>query len=336
VSTVPLYQDATRAWGLIEGEVLALLAKLPESSVDCIVTDPPYALDFRHEPWDGQDIRRAVREDGEPASTGESFSRWTSRWAAECKRVLKPGGHLLAFGAPRTFHHLTTGVENAGLDIRDVLLWMFAQGAPKSRRMPGGQGTALKPAYEPILLARAPLAGTTPHNVEAWGTGALNIDATRVGQAGYWPAHVAFTHAAGCGERCAPDCPAQMIDAARPDLCPSRLFFCAKAAKPEREVGCAALPLVNDLIFSRPAPRLRRNTHPTVKPIELMRWLVRLVAPPGGVVLDPFAGSATTGIAALLEGRQFLGLEREAAYVDIACARLTHWAAIAAREAAPS
>jgi len=154
VSTVPLYQDATRAWGLIEADALALLAKLPENSIDCIVTDPPYALGFRHEPWDGQDIRRAVREDGEPASTGESFSRWTSRWAAECKRVLKPGGYLLAFGAPRTFHHLTTGVENAGLDIRDVLLWMFAQGTPKSRRMPAGQGTALKPAYEPILLAR--------------------------------------------------------------------------------------------------------------------------------------------------------------------------------------
>ena len=104
--------------------------------------------------------------------------RWTRVWAAEAKRVLKPGGHIVAFGAPRTFHRLVSGVEDAGFEIRDVLLWLYAQGFPKSRRLPHGQGTALKPAYEPILLARAPMIGTTQLNLDRWGTGALNIEAS--------------------------------------------------------------------------------------------------------------------------------------------------------------
>ena len=142
-----------------------------------------------------------------------------------------------------------------------------------------------------------------------------------------------LSHAPGCTEtRCTTGCPAGMIDSARPDLLPSRLFFCGKASKREREAGCDELPLQNDLLYSRPAVRLRRNIHPTVKPMSLMRHLVKLITPPGGLVLDLFAGSASTGIGAVLEGRRFLGLEREAVYVDIACARLTHWAAIAVRE----
>ena len=131
---------------------------------------------------------------------------------------------------------------------------------------------------------------------------------------------------------CSPDCPVRLIDAARPDLLPSRLFFCAKATKAEREAGCEQLPLRRDEIFSGGTPRLRRNVHPTVKPVELMRWLARLTAPAGGLVLDPFAGSGSTGVGAVMEGRTFLGLEREGHYVDIACARLNHWAAIAVQE----
>ena len=250
---------------------------------------------------------------------------WTRQWAVECQRVLKPGGHLLAFGAPRTFHRLTSGVEDTGLQLRDVLMWVHAQGAPKARKLPGGRAALLKPAYEPILLARAPLAGTTPRNLEGWGTGALNTESARVN--GYWPANLALSHAPGCTkDHCTSDCPAGLLDAARPELRPSRLFFCAKAPKREREAGCGELPLQSDLLYSRPALRLRRNIHPTVKPIALMRWLVALVTPPGGVVLDPFAGSGTTGIAAVQEDRLFLGVEREPKYIDIACARLTHWA----------
>ena len=253
-----LYEDATRAWGLIEADALALLAELPENSVDAIVTDPPYGISFHNEAWDGADIYRAAHQDREPLSDGEAFTRWTSQWAAECGRVLKPGGHLLAFGAPRTFHRLASGVEDAGLEIRDTLLWVHAQGAPKARKLPGGRAPLLKPAYEPILLARAPFTGTTPRNLQEWGTGALNIEASRVN--GYWPAHLALSHAPGCTDaRCTSDCPAGLLDSAHPDLRPSRLFFCAKASKGEREAGCDELPLQSDLLYSRPAVRLRRT-----------------------------------------------------------------------------
>jgi len=323
-----LYEDATRAWGLIEANALLTLAKLPDHSVDAVITDPPYGIGIVGEAWDGRDIRRAGGS--EPSVRAEeAFQRWTQAWAAECRRVLKPGAHLLSFGAPRTFHRLVAGVEDAGLEVRDQLLWLNAQGMPKSRRLPGGLGTTLKPAYEPILLARAPFDGRVADNLEAFGTGALNIDQTRVGEAGYWPAHVAISHSPDCADTsCATDCPAGMIDRARPQTRPSRLFFCAKATRAEREAGCQQLPRRTVALYTgkRHSQRVVRNVHPTVKPIELMRWLVRLAVPPGGIVLDPFTGSGSTGIAAVLEGRVFLGIEREARYVDVACARLTHWA----------
>jgi DNA modification methylase len=327
-SKLALYQDDSGRWGLVEGDALAVLAKLPDASIDCVVTDPPYGIDFAGETWDGRDIRQAASERGR---MGEAFERWSRVWAGEARRVLKPGGHLLAFGAPRTFHRLACGIEDAGLEVRDQLLWLYAQGLPKSRRLPGGRGTNLKPAYEPILLARAPLAGGALRTIEAWGTGALNTETSRV--SGYWPAHLTLSHPSGCTEtRCTRECPVRLIDAGRPDLHPSRLFFCAKASKQEREAGCEQLPARPVVLFGgRRRARRRRNTHRTVKPLALMRWLVKLVTPPGGVVLDPFTGSGSTGAAALLEGRTFLGIEREAAYVDIACARLTHWAASAAQ-----
>jgi DNA modification methylase len=322
---LPMFSDATDRWRLLEADALLALTKLPDACVDAIVVDPPYGIGFRGEAWDGADIHGGVGVDGQPLSDGEAFAAWTRGWAAECGRVLKPGGHLLAFGSPRTFHRLTSGIEDAGLDVRDVLMWVYGQGTPKARKLPGGVAAMLKPAYEPILLARAPLVGTTPRNLGAWGTGALNIEASRV--SGYWPANLALSHAPDCTEvGCTSDCPAGLMDAARPDLRPSRLFYSAKASKWEREAGCEQLPLQSDRLYSRPAVRLRRNIHPTVKPLALMRWLVALVTPPGGVVLDPFAGSGSTGIAAVMEERLFLGIEREPKYVDIACARLAHWA----------
>ncbi len=316
---LPLYRDATDRWRLAEADSLSLMAVLPENSINAVVTDPPYGIAFHGESWDG-----AGKAGGQLADS-EAFAAWAKAWAVECQRVLKPGGHMVAFGSPRTFHRLVSGIEDSGLQIRDVLMWVYAQGAPKTRKLPGGLAAMLKPAYEPILLARKPPDGTTPRNLEEWGTGALNIEASRVN--GYWPAHLVLSHTPGCTDTsCASDCPAGQLDATHPDLRPSRLFFCAKASKREREAGCDELPLQSDLLYSRPAPRLRRNIHPTVKPLALMRWLVALVTPPGGVVLDPFAGSATTGIAAVMENRPFLGIEREARYIDIACARLTHWA----------
>ncbi|HEX3691955.1 MAG TPA: site-specific DNA-methyltransferase [Solirubrobacteraceae bacterium] len=325
-TTVSLYEDDTQAWGLIEGDALMTLVKLPDHSIDTVVCDPPYGISFRGEAWDGKDIRQAAGD--ERLTATEAFQRWTTAWAAQCRRVLKPGGHMVSFGAPRTFHRLVSGIEDGGLEIRDTLMWLYGTGVPKSRRLPEGQGTTLKPAYEPIVLARAPLEGNVQATIDAWDTGALNIDATRIGQKGYWPANLTLSHA--------PDCPAELIDAGSAGA--SRLFYCAKASRREREAGCEELPPKSVQIFtgkSRP-PRVVANIHPTVKPLSLMRWLVRLITPLDGLVLDPFTGSGSTGIAAVAEDRMFLGIEREAAYVDVACARLTHWAAIAAqREVLP-
>lgn len=336
-----LYGDLT-SWALVAGDSLKLMAALPAGSVDVVITDPPYGLGFKGESWDGGSLAR-------PAG----FQDFSHTWAEEALRVLRPGGHLVCFGATRTFHRLLAGVEDAGLEIRDMLLWLHGAGVPKSRLLPGGLGTALKPAYEPILLARAPLErGTTVlGNVEHHGTGALNIDTTRPSRRartasatdspGYWPSHMLLSHQPDCSGRegaCTKGCAVALIDelaSPGPHGPLSRLFYCAKASRAEREAGCEQLARSSTSIFSSAGglARPRANDHPTVKPLGLMRWLVRLTAPPGGLALDPFAGSGSTGCAAVLEGRQFVGVEREARYLPIARARLAQWSKAAVAEA---
>lgn len=314
----PIFRDNSNRWALVEGDSLQLLAGLPDQSVDAVITDPPYGLGFAGHTWD----RPASASGSGPAA---AFTAWTTRWAAECRRILKPGGHLLAFGAPRTFHRLVCGIEDGGLEIRDVVMWLYGSGVPKSRRLPGGLGTALKPAYEPVLLARAPLAGTVAATLAGYGTGGLDIATTAIGGR-RWPANLALSHGVDCQPAgCEPDCPVALLDRHRPDVQPSRFFYAAKASHAERNAGCQQLPQTVGQVYSQQKPRRpAANLHPTVKPVAVMQWLVRLVCPPGGVVLDPFAGSGTTGVATLAEERRFFGLEREGAYVDIACARLAH------------
>ena len=277
-------------------------------------------------------------------------------------------------------------IEDAGFEIRDSLIWNYGSGFPKSLNVGNGRGTALKPAFEPVVVARKPLIGTVAANVLKHGTGALNIDACRVqgggavhavqsdpgkrtgtvgadlgftrqdvdtfraAQAasiertntlGRWPANVIFTHAPGCGEDgCAPGCPVAALDAQSGDAGASRFFtvteygdddlpgvpffYNAKASRSEREAGCGELPARSGADAVERAAGEVRNHHPTVKPVAVMRWLVRLVTPPGGVVLDPFLGSGTTGIAAMKEGMSFVGIEREADYLAIARARIAH------------
>lgn len=329
------------------GDCLEVLRTLPDNSVDAVVTDPPYGLSFMGKRWD-YDV--------------PSVEVW-----AECLRVLKPGGHLLAFAGTRTQHRMAVRIEDAGFEIRDMIAWVYGSGFPKSHNLKDdwqGWGTALKPALEPITVARKPLIGTVAENVLTHGTGALNVDGCRVAcdwQAERGDARLRSgkqvtqdswqgpnTKQAGstCADRVSPQgrWPANLIHdgsdevvglfpktapskaAARGGSNPNpmdwgngrsdgqivkghndnggnaaRFFYCAKASKADREAN---------------------KNHPTVKPTALMQYLCRLVTPPGGTVLDPFMGSGSTGKAAMLEGFQFIGIEREAEYVAIARERI--------------
>ena len=420
----PYFEDDTVR--LFLGDSLDVLPTLPDASIDSICTDPPYELGFMGKTWDASGI-------------AYNIGLWRHCW-----RVLKPGGHLVAFGAPRTYHRLTCAIEDAGFEIRDSLHWVFGSGFPKgqdiaksidrhrddraqvlqvtawlaaardaagwtNRRIDalwgfngmaglwttqgkaaivpkleqwsrlrdelgfddtailplvaelngrkGGLGeawgqrevigsrhsglaegnasvflrgatqyedgmvpvtapaseaarrwqgwnTQLKPAHEPIVLARKSTGyESTVANVLLRGTGALNIDGCRT-EAGRWPTDVLFGHGPDCvdGGACVQGCPL-------PELGQQARFFPvfryeAKAPSSER-------------------PRANGMAHPTTKPLSLIRWLVRLVTPPGGTVLDPFAGSGTTLEACVLEGFNVIGVEREAAYAELCVGRLS-------------
>lgn len=331
---------------LINGDCLIEMKKLPENSVDSIVTDPPYGLSFMGKKWD-YDV--------------PSVEIWQ-----ECLRVLKPGGHLLSFAGTRTQHRMAVRIEDAGFEIRDMIAWVYGQGFPKSHNLDGdwkGWGTALKPSLEPITVARKPLIGTVVENVQEYGTGALNIDGCRVGtesrpvmvrtdtvvsansmsgestgatsngevtNIGRWPANLIHdgseevtelfpqskgfsgggTKGAGFrgeyvnGEKHENELPAQVYNDSGSA---ARFFYCAKASKKDRNEGL---------------PEGEKSNHPTVKPTDLMRYLCKLVTRPGGIVLDPFMGSGSTGKAAKLEGLDFIGIELSEDYCKIAESRI--------------
>jgi DNA modification methylase len=335
-------------WRVDHGDCLDLLRAMPDCSVDSVCCDPPYGLSFMGKKWD-YDV---------PA---------VEVWA-ECLRVLKPGGHLLAFAGTRTQHRMAVRIEDAGFEIRDMIAWVYGSGFPKSHNLKGdwkGWGTALKPAIEPITMARKPFPGTVAANVAEWGTGAVNVDGCRVGTSERM-SHGGRQHTeVGYGGGTADDgsfatqqhpagrWPSNLIHdgseevlAGFPgegDKSAARFMYCPKASKADRDSGCEGLEErvititeghgrgnINTskgdgtgLRENRP----RRNTHATVKPTALMQYLCRLVTPPGGTVLDPFTGSGSTGKAAMLEGFSFIGLEREAEYVEIARRRIAEAAA---------
>lgn len=369
---------------VLVGDCREVLKEIPDCSVDSVVCDPPYELGFMGKSWD---------------STGVAYD--VSLWG-EVLRVLKPGGHLLAFGGSRTYHRLACAVEDAGFEIRDQIMWVYGSGFPKSLNIGKqdgcedwvGWGTALKPAHEPIVVARKPLDGTVAANVLKWGVGGLNIDGCRVGDevrfnsfagnkntgmtagddrtdsgkglfagnvdggsevAGRWPANLIHDGSdevlelfpdtgKSTGGRIGKksmgnvtNVPAGQFEAGDPGYGDSgsaaRFFYCAKAGKKERNAGLDHLEPKRDADRQRddlpggdnPRNRTnkpRQNHHPTVKPIALMRYLVRLVTPPNGLVLDPFAGSGTTGIAAVCEGFRFVGIEQNEEYARIAEARI--------------
>jgi DNA modification methylase len=414
---------------LHNGECIEVMRSMPDNSVDAVVTDPPYGLSFMGKKWD-YDV--------------PSEEVWR-----ECLRVLKPGGHLLAFAGTRTQHRMACRIEDAGFEIRDMIAWVYGSGFPKSldvskaidksngdpnrlhkftawmrstgltarqldeltgtnmgghyltkasqpaiptpelwevirpqcRDVPSwvdelveriqaerevvgqktsgianredinrhtiggsssmvvnittpttpaarqwqGWGTALKPALEPITMARKPFTSSVAANVVEHGTGAINVDGCRVGDAlaGRWPANL--IHDDG-------DEVQQVLGDA------SRFFYCAKASKSDRDEGLEEMPEVHRVngnkwtdqdyrVINGERPETaesgpRKNIHPTVKPTDLMRYLCRLVTQPGGVVLDPFMGSGSTGKAAVLEGFRFVGIERDETYFEIAKRRI--------------
>ena len=401
------------------GDCIANMRELADNSVDAIVTDPPYHLTTGKKGGSGKasESKSAISPFGAVSrlnSAGFMGQQWdggdiaqrVELWA-EALRVLKPGGHLLAFAGSRTYHRMVCAIEDAGFEVRDQIMWLYGSGMPKSRNlakydMQGedaatweGWGTGLKPSHEPICMARKQLAGTVAANMLEHGTGALNIDACRVpvedkayaancsgdrghdqnrkrdmafgmtaGSAsdiGRWPANLIHDGSAEVlaafaahGERGA-DSPvyARGADkfrgtygAFKGDVdeqgstyhddkgTAARFFYSAKASRTDRNEGCedlVAKPLhwssgdQNPGSFqSEGTDKTSANHHPTVKPISLMRYLVRLVTPPGGVVLDPFMGSGSTGKAAMLEGFDFIGMELSPEYLKIALARIGH------------
>jgi len=322
------------------GKMEEVLLQLSSDSFHSCVTDPPYGLSFMGHKWD---------------YSVPSPEQWRQVY-----RVLRPGAFLLAFGGPRTYHRMVCAIEDAGFEIRDQIFWVFASGFPKSHNLDGdfaGWGSALKPAHEPIVVARKPLASTILQNMQQHDTGAINIDGCRVsGENGRWPANVIHDgsaevlaqfpaapgqqaavgpqHGQKTSVNCYGDYGARAHTEPRKELDKSaaRFFYCAKTSRTDRNEGCENLeerPLnwssgdANPGSFqSEGTKRSSPNNHPTVKPTELMRYLCRLVTIPGGHILDPFCGSGSTGKAAILEHMLFTGIEMDAHNVAIAEARI--------------
>ncbi len=310
---------------ILLGDCRLRLKDIPNSTIDAVVTDPPYELGFMAKSWDASGV-------------AYNISVWE-----EILRVLKPGGHLLSFGGTRTYHRMVCAVEDAGFEIRDQLQWLYGQGFPKNMDISKaidsklgatiedqakkweGWGTALKPANEPIVLARKPISEKTiAENVLKYGTGGININDTRINlqydsedDRCRWPANIILDEEAGA-----------ILDSQQEGT--SRFFYCAKPSKKEKDAGLEnrVKKNVNDgrqTSIDNPYQRgdtERLNTHPTVKPIMLMEYLITLITPSNGIVLDPFAGSGTTLIAAKNLGFDYLGIEMDPEFVDIANLRL--------------
>jgi site-specific DNA-methyltransferase (adenine-specific) len=421
-------ENVNERFNLFEGNCLEVMKTMDADSIDSIVTDPPYELGFMGKSWD---------------SSGIAFN--VEVWQ-EALRVLKPGGHLIAFSGSRTYHRMAVAIEDAGFEIRDQIMWVYGSGFPKSHNISKtldksennevwennaygggnskcdkcgkwmisgspcqcpkpivefktpaakqwqGWGTALKPAHEPMVLARKPLIGTVANNVLTFGVGGLNIDGSRVegdawtrppqsdnaiygkfepietqsNTAGRFPANfihdgsdevvalfptvkgqVGMTKDVGGYRFIVGDLDSvQKFTKGTTDSgSAARFFYCAKASKKDRNEGLADLELksagfstryclecgknvpqagscgCNAGIEMRP-PNPQHNHHPTVKPTSLMQYLVRLVTPPNGIVLDPFLGSGSTGKAAMYEGFNFIGIELTPEYLPIAKARI--------------
>lgn len=397
----------TKPYTLHRGDCIAVMRGMADNSVDAVVTDPPYELGFMGKSWDASGIAYNVE-----------------LWR-EALRVLKPGGHLLAFSGARTQHRMVCAIEDAGFEIRDQIMWVYGSGMPKGEAWTQGKAdkggaesaamiaagydgwarAGLKPAHEPICVARKPIIGTVAANVLEYGTGAINIAACRVGtedtrsasykmtskgidgggfasgkmhtdgrdgsiiagsECGRWPANLIHDGSAEVVSlfpaQAGASAPVRGTEASAASVgrvtgerervagvfhgdtgSAARFFYCAKASKSDRDSGLDGFAEKPTAFGNQAQAELRRgnlnhsagnsgmnkvkmraNTHPTVKPTDLMAYLCRLVTPPGGVVLDPFMGSGSTGKAAMREGFQFVGIDLSEEYFPIAQARIEH------------
>lgn len=349
---------------LVHADCQSALEYMPDNSVHAVVTDPPYALESIRKRFGSSTATPAkagVYARGAAGFMGQSWDNgavaFDPAFWREVRRVLRPGGYVLAFGSTRTYHRLAIAIEEGGFEIRDQIGWLYGSGFPKSHDQGNGWGTALKPAWEPIVLARKPIDGTNAQNIARWGVGALNIEATRVefvdpadeAESKSKNAHADF----GSGpitnqiygkynrdrDNYDPEgrWPANVIHDGSEEVAdalgsPARFFYSAKATRLDRDDGLEGFerkPLnwssgnKNPGSFQRAGTdKTARNPHPTVKPTALMRYLCRMVTPPGGIVLDPFMGSGSTGRGAVMEGFSFIGIEQQADYMAIARARI--------------
>jgi DNA modification methylase len=320
------------------GDALEILCELPDGAIDAVVTDPPAGISFLGMRWDTfRPSRSGPRGRRDRLAARRNFVEFMTEVMGECRRVLKPGAHMLTWAIPRTSHWMATAVEDAGFEIRDVITHHYGSGFPKGRLLAEpwpGWSTTLKPASEHWILSRKPLAEKyLDDNLLHHGVGAINVEGCRIhDQDGLarWPANLLLTHDPRCrSSRCVRDCPVAELDrqsarAHRPGA--SRFFYVSKPTTEERNLG---IPLAQPLgprsreLF-RPNLSSPGNNHPTVKSVALMAHLCRLITPPGGIVLDPFMGSGTTGVAALRENMLFVATERDSGYVQIAGHRLQH------------
>ena len=369
---------------IINGDCLIELEKLDKNSIDAIITDPPYELNFMNKGWD---------------HTGISYQPDTWR---KCFDVLKSGGYLLAFGGSKTFHRIACAIEDAGFEIRDCIMWLYSSGFPKSLNIGlaidkkngvdnrtgniktdganngkhfdltdkvtmkkeyeervaknewKGWGTALKPSYEPIIVARKPFKSNVVDNVMKYGVGGINIDECRI------PADdLESLYRKPNSENLSKDAvqfnTCKIIGSMNKDYLKgrfpanvlldesiqqewSRYFYCSKTSKKDRDEGLEGFekditddgrnkPIDNPYLRGK---TMRHNIHPTVKPTALMQYLIRLVCPKGAVILDPFMGSGSTGKAIEYENKErnanykFIGIEKDAEYCKIAAARIKY------------
>lgn len=275
---------------LICSDNVSAMKAMEANSVDACITDPPYGMDIAGVGWD---------HNVPPVATWQ-----------EVYRVLKPGAFVLSFCAPEFYHRMAVAVEDAGFIPRDMIVWMVTTKMAKTNR--------LKPAHEPIFVAQKPLDGSIDSNFKKWGCGRINIDRARVPWDGQPPKgwikggsrRRAF---GGDVEKAANQTVRETEDANPTGRYPSNI------------IGHFDEPDHQKYFYAPRATRKERgeyNDHPTPKPISLMRYLCRVYAPAAGLVLDPFMGSGSTGIAALQENQQFVGIDMSQHYVDIAARRI--------------